>query len=549
MKKKIPKKPTTPRYKLANKVVKSDMLKLGMESDPFVFGTKGSPTQNQVSFASELGRRGSEVLGLGTGPSSTSIINSAVARKRSRHAVLTNPYAKRAVDVMVNNVVGTGHRLISTAPDAVFKKQVEDLWESWSSFVDTSGKLNWSGFEALAFRSMLEGGDCFIRLRVRRPEDGLPVPLQLQIYESEQVPVTKNEMNGLNKVVAGIEFDSLDRASFYHMYRNHPGEFFLMQVNQGSTPDTVKIPAGDIIHLHDVKRPNEIRGIPLLSQALIKLSDLDRYMDAELVRKKAAALIGGFIKEPADGNNASNPFITEESGGEGDKSKDVHIEAIEPGSFPVLPPGYDVSFSNPADVGGNFKEFLRQQLMMIAASINETYEQLTGDMSNVNDRSLRANMLEFKRMATNFQEHILVHQFCRTIFIKWFDLALLSGKLKIPKGMSPEDARKVRWIADPWPYMNPQQEVNTQITEIRGGLKSRSEIITERGGIPEEVDKQIKSDRDREKANDLVYTSNAGVVSDAGVAHAVMADPSLTLVNDASADNNPAPSNGGNNAP
>jgi len=510
------------RNRLGNSIIHSKIPKAAMENDPFVFGHNTNPTSNMPSFASELGRRGAEVIGLGTGPTSTSIINSTVARKRSRFAILTNAYASRGIDIMVSNVVGSGHRMLSLAPDKTFKKQVEDLFNKWKNKAETSGKLNWGAFEALAFRSMIEGGDCFIRMRVRRPEDNLPVPLQLQIYESEQVPVTKNELNGANKIIAGIQFDALDRASFYHMYRNHPGEFSIMLANQGGNQETIMVPAAEIIHLHDVKRPNEIRGLPILSQALIKLSDLDKYMDAELVRKKACALIGGFIKEPADGNNALNPFIGDETGQ--DKESEVHIEALEPGSFPVLPSGYEVSYSSPADVGQNFQIFLKQQLMMIAASLNLTFEQLTGDMSNVNDRSLRANLLEFKRIATNYQENVLVHQLCNTIFAKWFDLAIISGALKIPEGMSDEDARKVKWIADPWPYMNPQQEVNTNISEVRAGFKSRSEIITERGGIPEDVDAQIKQDKEREKENDLIYTTNAEILSDSGVAHST--DPS-----------------------
>jgi hypothetical protein len=32
---------------------------------------------------------------------------------------------------------------------------------------------------------MIEGGECFVRLRTRKPEDGFSDPLQLQVLESE----------------------------------------------------------------------------------------------------------------------------------------------------------------------------------------------------------------------------------------------------------------------------------------------------------------------------------------------------------------------------
>ena len=261
-------------------------------------------------------------------------------------------------------------------------------------------------------------------MRTRRPEDGLVVPLQLQLFESEQVPVTKNEVFNNDRILAGIQFGPLGDIKFYHMHRSHPGDFTLARDVQ-QTINTTPIPAEQVIHLHDVRRPNEVRGLPVLSQSLIQLSDLDRYLDAELVRKKAAALIGGFIHRPVDQIDG-NPFVTID--GE-EENEDVHIEAMEPGSFPILPPGYDVRFSDPADVGPNFKEFLKQQLLMIAASVNVTFEQLTGDAGAVNERTIRATMLEFKRIAQQYQNAVLVHQFCRRVFDRWFDLAVLSGAL------------------------------------------------------------------------------------------------------------------------
>lgn len=514
------------RINVKNKSVKSRVTSAAMNSvDPFSVGSGGASSHVTVNFASEQGRRGAEVLGLSSGPMATSIINSTIARRRSRHAVLTNGYAKRAVDIIVSNTVGQGHRMISLAPDKEFASQIEETWEEWTDEVDINGELNFGGFQALAFRSMIEGADCFIRLRNRRPEDGLIVPLQLQLFEGEQVPVTKNQTNGGNSIIGGIEFSPLGQVMAYHMHQNHPGDFIfnINQINKIAAPqETVRIPASEIIHMHDIRRPGEVRGLPILSAALIALSDLDRYLDAELVRKKAAALIGGFIRQPAD-MIGLNPFVT----GDDDEGEEIHIEDMEPGTFPILPPGFEVTLSDPADVGSNFREFMKQQLFMISASLNVTYEQLTGDYVGSNDRTVRAAGLEFKRLVIQYQNTNMKHQFCRRVFQRWFRQALISGALTLPSGMTERQAMKVRWIADPWEFLNPLQEVNTHIAEVRGGFTSRSEIILSRGKIPEEVDRQIIQEREREKDNDLTYITNAGVVSNAGVVQST--DPSFIL--------------------
>ena len=498
----------TPRIKRASVT----LVKRASTGEPFQLDSAGF--FGQPDFSRMTGRRGPETRGLNTGPSTTSILNGLVARSRSRFAVLANPYAKRSVDIIVSNVVGSGHSMISESPDKAFKKQVEDLWKKWGKVADTTGQLSFSGLESLAFRSSIEGGDCFVRFRNRRTVDNLPVPIQLQLIESEQVPLFKNEKKGAQNIIAGIQFDITGKPVIYHMFPNHPGDFVTLN---NLSADTVAVPASEVLHIHEVRRPNDVRGMPALSQMLIRLSDLERYMDAELMRKKAAALIGGFITEPHDSQD-QNPYITDLSD---DNQDEIVIEAFEPGSFEILPPGFDVAFSAPADVGANFETFLKWQLRTVAASMNLTFEQLTGDLTDVTDRTLRATLLEFKRIVIATQKNIVVFQFCQPVFDRFFDTAIISGALEIPAGMAEEDARKVQWISDPFKHLHPQQEIVAEIMEVRAGFKPRSQSLIERGKDPEEVDRRIAEDKKRQKDLGVVFDTDAEELSRAGVAHSV----------------------------
>jgi capsid protein len=64
----------------------------------------------------------------------------------------------------------------------------------------------------MAARAMFEAGECFLRFRPRRPDDGLTVPLQLQILSSEHLPLGKCETlpNG-HETIFGIELDRIGR--------------------------------------------------------------------------------------------------------------------------------------------------------------------------------------------------------------------------------------------------------------------------------------------------------------------------------------------------
>jgi lambda family phage portal protein len=74
---------------------------------------------------------------------------------------------------------------------------------------------------------------------------------------------------------------------------------------------------------------------------------------------------------------------------------------------------------------------MRQQLRSIAIGMGITYEQLTGDLSGVNYSSIRAGLIEFRRRCGMLQHNILVFQFCRPVWDRRLELAILSGELDI----------------------------------------------------------------------------------------------------------------------
>ena len=149
-------------------------------------------------------------------------------RAKSRDLVRRNAWANSALESYVANAIGTGIKPQSMVQDATVREAIQALWRDWTVDADAAGLTDFYGLQALACRAMLEGGEALVRLRYRRPEDGLPVALQLQVLEAEHLPVTLNTTaeNG-NLIRAGIEFDRLGRRVAYHLYRSHPEDGML----------------------------------------------------------------------------------------------------------------------------------------------------------------------------------------------------------------------------------------------------------------------------------------------------------------------------------
>jgi lambda family phage portal protein len=423
-------------------------------------------------------------------------------RAKSRDLVRRNAWAAAGVEAFVSNAIGTGIKPQSMLQDQALRESLHGLWWDWCETADTAGLTDFYGLQALACRAMLEGGECLVRLRYRRPDDDLPVGLQLQLLEPEHLPASLNtELASGNLVRAGIEFDRMGRRVAYHLYRSHPEDGALAPMSGAGGMDTVRVPAAEIIHLFRPLRPGQIRGEPWLARALVKLNELDQYDDAELVRKKTAAMFAGFITRLSPEDNLMGEGLADASG--------AALAGLEPGTMQILEPGEDVKFSQPADVGASYAEFLRMQFRAVAAAMGITYEMLTGDLTQVNYSSIRAGLLEFRRRCEAIQHGVIVHQLCRPIFRAWMDQAVLEGKLQLPGyRLRRREYQAVKWIPQGWQWVDPKKEFDAMLTAIRAGLMSRSEAISAFGYDAEDIDREIAADNQRADALGLVFDSD-----------------------------------------
>ena len=427
----------------------------------------------------------------------------SVLRRRSRKIVLNNPVAFSAIDTIVSNCIGTGIKPQSKSNDSDFKEEVQELWLEWKDEADFYGVNDFYGLQALICASILEGGECFVRFKITKASEGLSVPLQLQALEAEHLDDSKNEIlsNG-NIVRSGIEFNKQGKRVAYHLFPNHPGEDSATGVN-----DPVRIAASEILHIYKPLRIGQIRGVPWLSRVLLKLYELDQYDDAELVRKKTAALFAAFITRLDPESNMM---------GEGEADEDgLAIADLEPGTVQLLEAGEDIKFSQPSDVGGSYEPFMRQQLRFVAMGMGITYEQLTGDLTQVNFSSIRAGLIEFRRRCEMLQRHVMVFQLCRPVWNKWLQLAILSGAIDVP-----DDSRKhrrVKWIPQGFEWVDPLKDQKAQELAVKSGFRSRSEAVSRLGGDVEEVDREIAADNARADDLGLVHTTDPRLVKESKV--------------------------------
>lgn len=443
---------------------------------------------------------------------------------RSRDIARKDGWAGKAIEEWVCNAVGNGIKPQSLHPDATAKEKIQKLWSQFASECDADGITDIYGFQALAFRSMVEGGECFVRKHLRTLDWGLAVPLQLQLMEAEQLPFylarpTPETPEG-NVVRASIEFDQQKRRVAYYFYKEHPGErlFFPNYL------DLIRIPADEVMHLFRPLRPGQLRGVPWLANALVRLWELDQYDDAELLRKKFAAMMMAFIirqnpEDPFFGNEQTSAQATDAGGSTGEEQQGVQVAQLEAGTMMDLEPGEDVKFTDPADVGGNYDAFERQTLLRIGAGLGLPYDMLTGDLSQTSYSSIRAGILSFRRLCEQIQYGVFIYQFCRPVWRSFIEAAVLAGQLDARDYQANKaDYLAVEWHTPKWAWVDPEKDVKAEVLAIRAGLKSRAMSINETGMDEEEVDRQIAKDNDRADDLGLVLDSDPRKTTPKGLA-------------------------------
>ncbi|KIR18974.1 Phage portal protein, lambda family [Pseudomonas fluorescens] len=431
-------------------------------------------------------------------------------RGRSRAAVRNDPYAFNVIDKRVSNLIGTGITPRPNTEDNALRKLLQLLWDDWVDESDADEHTDFYGQQALVARTVETSGECFVRLRPRRLDEGLAVPLQVQVLAPEFVPHDKFETTRAgNAIRAGIEFNPEGKRVAYWMYLSHPRDG--VSLNAGYN-QLVRVPASQVLHIFEPVEPGQLRGVPRLSPVLKRLRSLDNYDDAVLFRQEVANLFAGFISRPAPD---SGPVPRDPVTGEPlsfDRDGFTPMVALEPGTMQELGPGEEVEFSKPPDAGNNYPDFMRQQLMAAAAGTGTPYEILTGDMREVNDRALRVVLNEFRRRLEQLQFGVYVHQLCRPIRAAWMDMAVLSGALVLDDyAKRRREYLRTRWVPQGWAYIQPVQDVQARRMEVQAGFASRSEMVTRTGYDAETVDAENAADNARAQALGLNYNTHEAV--------------------------------------
>lgn len=426
----------------------------------------------------------------------------ATIRAHARDLHRNNGWAKNGVNVIGRNTVGWGILPKPDTKNAAVASAVAGLWKEWaaSKQCDADGRSTFYGLQRQVIETVALSGEALVRMRPRRLEDGLAIPLQLQVLEPDLIDTTKDGLHtdGGGLIVQGVEFNAIGKRVAYWLYDQHPGS---TSRAFASRLESRRIPASSVAHIYRTDRPGQVRGISWLHTAVVGLKDLDEYEDASLVRQKIAALFSVFVTDP-DGTGASF--------GETDDG-DPAIEQLTPGMIVPLAPGKEVTFASPpAVVDGGFDE---RALRKIAAGLGVTYEDLTGDYSKVNFSSARLARLAHWANVHDWRENLLIPQLCDVVWDHAMLLAFVAGNIS--------ETPSATWTPPPMPMIEPDREGLALMRLVRAGAKTPDDMVREQGFDPDAHWVEYAENLKRLDDLGIVIDSDARKVTQAGLTQKV----------------------------
>jgi lambda family phage portal protein len=432
-------------------------------------------TRSRPSARSRYSGRSEREFYVNTGNPNDARPKRAVDRAAILQLVDENPFARKALNALLNGLVAWG---VTGAPQG--SKALRTAWAEWIKVCDWYGRHDLYGLQELFVRSMLRDGEVFIVKRTVAVTSG--IPLRMQLIDKGMLATHKAGEN----IERGIEYDADRRPVAYHFVRARPGAAWF-------SSETSRFPADEVVHLFHSEWIGQTEGVSIFESVLKRLSDIEEGIEAEVVKANISACMVGFrYRPPSQDGDDPNIGMPVESGREGPP-----VEEFVPGMIETLDDGEQITFSNPPKTGG-IGDLARIALLAASAGTGVTVEQMSGDVSQVNFSSFKAGHLEYRRHVGRIQFLTIIPIGLDRIW-SWF---LGTG---IDFGMFPNRQVAIKWTPPPFESIDRKGEVEADILEMQAGLESRPNLLNSRGFDASEMMEQISEHQKAVKKLGLAF--------------------------------------------
>lgn len=450
-------------------------------------------------------------------------------RQIARHLEENYDLALGVLNTLVANVVGPNGIGVEPQPrkadgtiDDELARVILDLWKDWSRAPEVTKQHDWPSTQRLLARSWLRDGEVFSQMISGMSpmlNHGTQVPFSIEMLEADYVPMEMSA-SAPSLITQGIELNAWGAPTGYHVHKMPPLESGSLIAGR----NTKRIPADRMLHIKNVHRIRQLRGVSVFASVLTRFDDLKDYEESERIAAKIAASMAAYIKKGA-------PELYDPSG----TDEGQRLMKFRPGMvFDDLRPGEDIGMIDTNRPNPNLETYRGGQLKAIAAGAGPTYSSIARSYDGTYSAQRQELVEGYAIYATLANEFI--GRIVRPIYEQFIATAIASGKLAIPQGVKLDTLDDATYMPPAMPWIDPKKEA-----EAWGMLEDRAyasgpEIIRKRGGNPIDVLEQQARWRREKEANGIPHNASTPepadttAEDDAAQAHARLIDAQVTAL-------------------
>jgi len=398
-------------------------------------------------------------------------------------------FAGICLDRVVDNVLhDAGFRPDPDTGDETADMFLKSLWDDWAQSeegCDLAGEMTFSELERVILRGSLVDGD------------SLPIGNESGAIEVMEAHRCRTPTNSKKNIVFGIQLDANRRRQAYYFTKE--------EVHWNATvrrvSDTTPIPARDedglrqVFHVFDPKRVSLTRGLSVYARVADQLGMHDDIEFANLVRQQIASCFA-IIRN----KKRSSPL----SGGSGSQYGERTTETIGNHTRITdgISPGMEIKTETDEEITGFSPDIPNPQyfeqawkiLKTISANLGIPLQAVLLDASETNFSGWRGAMDQARTGFRRIQRWF-IKKFHARVW-KWKVSQWLIQYPQLQKWAKQKGVNifKVMWKRPSWPYINPLQDAQADITVVAGLQNSLRRVLGERDIDFDELMPEIVSD-------------------------------------------------------
>lgn len=415
-------------------------------------------------------------------------------REIARHLEQNYDLALGVLNTLVANIVGPNGIGIEPQPrnadgsiNDELARQILALYKDWQTCPEVTRQHDWPSAQRLLCRSWMRDGEVFVQMVagiLSSLDHGTKVPFSLEMLEADFVPL-QMQSTGPATVSQGIETNAWGAPTGYHVLRENPLEGNATTLNGR----TKRVPADRMLHIKNVHRIRQLRGVSVFASVLNRFDDLKDYEESERIAAKIAASMAAFIKK-----GAPEDYTPEDPGTGAPRQMKFRPGMV----FDDLRPGEEIGMIDTNRPNPNLETYRSGQLKAVAAGAGPTFSSI----SRTYDGTYSAQRQELVEgyVAYSILSSEFISRIVRPVYERFIATAVASGALRVPAGVLADSVDDAAYMPPAMPWIDPRKEAEAWALLEDRAYASGPEIVRKRGGNPiETLEQQARWMREKEK--------------------------------------------------